>query len=198
MLTAIDQSDASEGPFTRALIARYYASTKLALKWARVAKAPDTLPDLRTAVIYAAGTNANEIASRAASKVQLPILMPKDEPSRGQFAHLVFQQLIVFGFIIEAKMEGVELSGADVGPSVLLTSLPLHTDLARAELVSASGKIVKQIVQTETNYATDLYKLSRLFVEHIPAGDGRAFLQGANLDELFGHMLTQLIKTAPQ
>lgn len=194
-----DRWDVSDKPFTRTLIERHFASTADALRWAGIRKSLDIPPDLRTATIFAAGSNANEIASRAAYRNRLPIVMPDTPVSRDQFSGFVFQLLITLGLFAEAKIEGVDVSGADVGPSFMLASLPLHSEQARAEIAAEGGKIVKQIVAAGTPFTTDLFKLSRIFVLSVPAQgiEVPAMVGGTAMDGLFGSMLTSLSQAAP-
>jgi hypothetical protein len=186
----------ADKPFTRMLVDRHFASTADALRWAGIRKAQDIPPDLRTATIFAAGTNANEIASRAAYRNHVPVFMPGDVVSREQFAAFVFQLLIILGFFVEAQMEGVEVSGADVGPAFMLSSLPMHTQQQQAEIAVEGGKIVKQIMAQGSPFTMDLFKLARIFIENVPAQgiEVPAMLAGSSMDDLFASMLTSLTK----
>ena len=189
----------ADKPFTRKLIDRHFASTADALRWAGIRKPLDIPPDLRTATIFAAGTTANEIASRAAHRNQVPVFMPGDTASREQFAAFVFQLMITLGFFVEAQFEGTEVSGSDVGTAFMLSSLPMHTQQAQVEIAAEGGKVVKQIVAQGRPFTTDLFKLSRAFVENVPAQGTEvpAFLAGTSADDLFASMLSVLTEASP-
>lgn len=186
----------ADKPFTRALLERYVESTNANRRWAGVKGSPELRPELSNSVAIAAGATAYEIANRAAMVVGVSPIAPWSPVSRDQLFVVVFGMLIVLGVVTECKLEGVEIDGKSVEPATAIAFFALHADEEKARITSEASPYVKEIVGQQSDYCPDLFKLSRLFIEHIPAQSIEIrvrFSDGTFADDLFGSMLRPLL-----
>lgn len=183
-------------PFTAALLARHRASMLSSYKWAGIDRQPTPPPELSNAVVLAAGSLANEIASRASRQLQLPLLLPGIEFSRELYFVAVFHMLAILGLITNAKIEGVAVGGEDVQAAFVLSAMPLHRQDERVAVAINASKLVQEIVAHRSSFTDDLFKISRSYCIDVPAQDPGApanFPSGVSADELFAVLLRHML-----